>query len=53
VLGAPARIAQAGAPLAFGALIATFGAGALAVSSALSLAALLALCLVHPRPAGS
>jgi hypothetical protein len=49
VLGAPARIAQAGAPLAFGFLIDRFGPAALAFSSALSLAALLALCLVRPR----
>jgi predicted MFS family arabinose efflux permease len=49
LLGAPARIAQAGAPLAFGFLIERFGAGALAFSSALSLAALAALFLVHPR----
>jgi predicted MFS family arabinose efflux permease len=52
VLGAPARIAQAGAPVAFGVLIDSFGTGALAISSTLSLAALVALCLVHPRPSG-
>jgi predicted MFS family arabinose efflux permease len=51
LIGAPARIAQAGAPVAFGFLIDQFGAGALAVSSALSLAALAALCVVHPRRA--
>ena len=47
LLGAPARIAQAGAPLLFGLLIEKYGAGALVVSSALCLAALFALCRVH------
>jgi predicted MFS family arabinose efflux permease len=50
LIGAPARIAQAAAPLVFGVLIDKVGAGALAVSSALSLAALWALCRVHPQP---
>ena len=48
LLGAPARIAQAAAPLAFGFLIDVFGAGALVVSAALCLAALAALLLVTP-----
>jgi MFS family permease len=47
LLGAPARLSQAAAPLLFGVLIERIGAGALAVSSALSLAALAALCLVR------
>jgi hypothetical protein len=47
LLGAPARLLQAAAPLLFGVLIERIGAGALAVSSALSLAALAALCLVR------
>jgi hypothetical protein len=46
LIGAPARILQAGAPLAFALLIDRFGAGVLAVSSALSVGALLALVLV-------
>jgi MFS family permease len=49
LLGAPARIAQAGAPLAFGILIDRYGAHALYASSALSLAALIALTLVTVR----
>jgi len=44
LIGAPARMAQAAAPLAFGLLIDRMGSGILIVSSALSLAALLALC---------
>lgn len=44
LLGAPARMAQAAAPLLFGLLIDRFGAGAIAFSTALSLAALVALC---------
>lgn len=47
LLGAPARIAQAIAPLLFGFLIERLGAGALTVSSALSLAALAAFCAVR------
>jgi predicted MFS family arabinose efflux permease len=47
LIGAPARMAQAAAPLLFGFVIDRLGAGAIAVSSALSLAALAALCLVH------
>ena len=47
LLGAPARIAQAVAPLAFGVLIEWWGFGTLIVSSALSLMALAALLLVR------
>jgi hypothetical protein len=50
LIGAPARILQAGAPLAFAVMIDRFGAGVLAVSSALSIGALLALMLL-PMPA--
>ncbi len=50
LIGAPARMAQAAAPLAFGLLIDMIGIKVLIVSSALSLAALLALCLVRPEP---
>jgi MFS family permease len=46
LLGAPARMAQAAAPLAFGLLIDVIGSRVLLVSSALSLSALLALCLL-------
>lgn len=46
LLGAPSRIAQAAAPLAFGLLIEQVGAWALVASSSLSLMALLALILV-------
>jgi MFS family permease len=49
LLGAPARMAQAPAPLIFGFLIDWMGARVLIVSSALSLAALVALFLVHER----
>ena len=48
LLGAPARIAQAGAPLALGALIEWHGAGALYFTSALCLFALVALLAVRP-----
>jgi predicted MFS family arabinose efflux permease len=48
IIGAPARMAQAVAPLAFGLLIDRMGSRILIVSSALSLAALLALCLLRP-----
>ncbi len=53
IIGAPARMAQAFAPLAFGLLIDVMGGKVLIVSSALSLAALAALYLVRPerRPA--
>jgi predicted MFS family arabinose efflux permease len=51
IIGAPARMAQAAAPLAFGLLIDTMGSRVLIVSSALSLSALLALCLLRAKPA--
>jgi MFS family permease len=51
IIGAPARMAQAAAPLAFGLLIDAMGAHILIISSALSLAALLALCLLRQQPA--
>jgi predicted MFS family arabinose efflux permease len=51
LLGAPTRIATAAAPLLFGLLIDTYGVGALAISSALSLAALLGLCALPARHA--
>jgi predicted MFS family arabinose efflux permease len=44
LLGAPARVAMAAAPLLFGMLIERYGTGALLVSSALSVAALGGLC---------
>jgi MFS family permease len=44
VLGAPARVASAAAPLLFGILIEHYGAGALVVSSALAVVALGCLC---------
>ena len=47
LLGAPARIGQAGAPLLFGFLIDEIGTGALYVSSGLSLAALAAFCMLR------
>ena len=47
IIGAPARMAQAAAPLAFGVLIDVMGEKILMVSSALSLSALLALFLVR------
>lgn len=50
VLGAPARMAQAVAPLAFSFLIDAMGNGVLIVSSALSLSALLALSLIGKKP---
>ncbi len=49
LVGAPARIAQAAAPLAFGLLIDVMGSRVLIVSSALSLSALLALTLLRPE----
>ena len=52
IIGAPARMAQAIAPLAFGPLIDTMGSRILIVSSALSLAALLAL-LVLRKPSSA
>ena len=53
VIGAPARMAQAAAPLAFGLLIDSMGSRILIVSSALSLAALAALLLLRAGPAAS
>jgi MFS family permease len=50
LVGAPARMAQAAAPLAFGLLIDVMGSRILIVSSALSLSALLALCLLRQEP---
>jgi predicted MFS family arabinose efflux permease len=50
LLGAPARVAQAIAPLLFELLIDRWGAGALIVSSGLSLAALSALALARKEP---
>jgi len=49
LLGAPARISQAAAPLAFGLLIERYGAGALVVSSGLCLSAAAALLLVASK----
>src|SRR5882757_502982 len=51
IIGAPARMAQAAAPLAFGLLIDVMGSRVLIVSSALSLSALLALFLLRKQPA--
>jgi len=47
LIGAPSRICQALAPLAFGLLIDPLGRGVVAVSSALSLSALVALILLR------
>ena len=47
IIGAPARMAQAAAPLLFGLLIEAMGARVLLVSSALSISALLALFLLR------
>ena len=47
IIGAPARILQAGAPLGFAFLIERYGAGVLVVSTALMVGALLALMLVR------
>ena len=51
LIGAPARMAQALAPLLFGLLIDLIGIKVLIVSSALSLSALAALFLLHKEPA--
>jgi len=54
LIGAPARMAQAAAPLAFGLLIDMIGLKVLIVSSALTLSALAALLVLRPnadRPA--
>ena len=54
IIGAPARILQAGAPLAFALLIDSYGAGVLVVSTALMVGALLALLLLRvPRASSS
>jgi MFS family permease len=50
IIGAPARMAQAAAPLAFGLLIEAMGSRVLIVSSALSLSALVALFLLRKPP---
>jgi MFS family permease len=50
IVGAPARMAQAAAPLVFGLLIDTMGSRVLIVSSALSLSALVALSLLRQDP---
>jgi MFS family permease len=50
IIGAPARMAQAVAPLAFGLLIDSMGSRVLIVSSALSLAALASLFLLRQEP---
>ena len=49
LVGAPARLAQAAAPLAFGLLLNVIGSRILIVSSALSLAAFGALLLLRPK----
>jgi predicted MFS family arabinose efflux permease len=51
LIGAPARISQAFAPLGFGLLIDQIGADALWVSAALSLMALCALCVLRSEEA--
>jgi MFS family permease len=51
IIGAPARMAQAVAPLAFGLLIDSMGSRVLIVTSALSLAALASLFLLRQEPA--
>lgn len=51
LIGAPARLAQAAAPLLFGLLIELMGSRILIVSSALSLAALAALFMLNARRA--
>jgi len=53
LIGAPSRMAQAVAPLAFGLLIDSMGSRILIVSSALSLAALGALFLLRAGPPAS
>jgi len=53
IIGAPARMAQAAAPLAFGLLIESMGSRVLIVSTGLSLAALLALLMVRREPSRS
>ena len=53
LVGAPARLAQAAAPLAFGLLLNVMGSRILIVSSGLSLAALVALLLLPAKQRGS
>jgi predicted MFS family arabinose efflux permease len=53
LIGAPARMAQAAAPLAFGLLTDLLGGKVLIVSSALSLTALLALSLLPKKSQGA
>jgi MFS family permease len=50
VIGAPARMAQAAAPLLFGLLIDAMGSRVLIVTSTLSILALLALFLLRKGP---
>ena len=52
LIGAPARILQAGAPIAFGVLIDRFGAQSLLFSSLASIAATIALLAVSVQPHG-
>jgi predicted MFS family arabinose efflux permease len=47
ILGAPSRMAQAAAPLVFGMLISSLGAGTLYVSLCLGLATLAAFCAIN------
>ncbi|WP_424628467.1 MFS transporter [Bradyrhizobium sp. SYSU BS000235] len=49
ILGAPSRVLQAMAPLAFSVLIDWMGAGVLMVTSVLSLSAFAAMCLVRAK----
>ena len=52
LIGAPSRICQALAPVAFGLLIEPMGRGIVAVSAFMSLAALVALMMLpHGKPA--
>jgi MFS family permease len=53
IVGAPARMAQAAAPLLFGLLIDSMGSRVLIVSSALSLSALAALFLLREGPSST
>ena len=53
ILAAPARAAQAASPLIFGLLIDWLGVGALAISAAMSIAALLALIGLRARTAAA
>jgi hypothetical protein len=50
IIGAPARMAQAAAPLAFGLLLDAMGSRVLIVSSVLSLSALAALMMLRNKP---